>query len=366
MVRLEISLSGGRSYPIEICQGGLQGLGASVVQNLGPLGRLHLVTNPVVGALYLSEALESLRGAGLDVEIHEVPDGEAYKTVQTWEDLVEGLLAAGIGRRDVVLALGGGVTGDLAGFASSSVLRGVRCVQVPTTLLAMVDSAVGGKTGVNGRHGKNLIGAFHQPSLVYSALGVLGTLDDAEWRCGLGEVVKHGMIADSSIFELCEQNPRLVLDREASVVSQLVEKSCAVKASVVAEDEKESGWRRILNFGHTAGHAVESALGHGRLRHGECVAVGMRAETAWAVDKGLCGEDVLERLSGVLSSLRMCQEIPFVREQDLHRAVGVDKKREGGTIELAMPVRLGQVRLHRLPMSEVTKMLDWVPVAGEE
>jgi 3-dehydroquinate synthase len=366
MSRQEIHLSGDRSYPIEVVSGGLSGLGGALLEVLDGPARVHLVTNPVVGALYLGEAVESLRGVGLEVVIHEVPDGEANKTVHTWSALVEKMLAARITRSDVVVALGGGVTGDLAGFAAASVLRGVRCVQVPTTLLAMVDSAVGGKTGVNGNHGKNLIGAFHQPTLVYIALDVLRTLDDAEWRCGLGEVVKHGLISDGALFELCERESEAILRREARVVAELVERSCAVKSNVVAMDEKESGWRRVLNYGHTVGHAVESALGHGRLRHGECVAVGMLAEAAWAADNGHCDGSLVERLGALLASLEMCREIPPVSPGALRDAVAVDKKREGGTIQTAIPVQLGEVRLVRIPMSEVSRMLDRVPVAEEK
>lgn len=361
-----VPLPNGRSYPIEVVQDGLQGLGASLKKHLGPTPRVHLVTNPVVGELYLNEALKSLRSADYPVEVYEIPDGEREKSVATWHTLVGQLLKKGISRSDVVMALGGGVTGDIAGFAAATVLRGVRCVQIPTTLLAMVDSAVGGKTGVNGQVGKNLIGAFHQPSLVYSALSVLNTLDDAEWRCGLGEVVKHGIIADEDLFSLCEQQADAILNRHLDTVEQLVINCCAVKSDVVAKDEREGGWRKILNFGHTVGHALESGLGHGTLRHGECVAIGMLAETAWAVDQGLCDAQVYHRLDSVLERLEMCRRAPEVASDVLADTVAVDKKREGGTIEMAMPIQIGTVELHRVPIVEVLEMLNRVAVAGEE
>ena len=243
---LVVPLPNGRSYPVVVVQDGLEGLGPSVRHHLGAVPRVHLVTNPVVGELYLRQAVDSLSDVNLSVEVYEIPDGESEKSVDTWHGLVNRMLRRGIGRSDVVVALGGGVTGDIAGFAAATVLRGVRCVQVPTTLLAMVDSAVGGKTGVNGQVGKNLVGAFHQPSLVYSALAVLNTLDDAEWRCGLGEVVKHGMIADQGLFEVCERAADSILKRQMDIVEQLVINCCAVKSEVVAKDEREGAEKNYL------------------------------------------------------------------------------------------------------------------------
>ncbi|MDP6935457.1 MAG: 3-dehydroquinate synthase [Myxococcota bacterium] len=348
---------GERSYPIEVVDGGLAGLGASMAQVLPP-GRCVLVTNPVVGALYAPAALESLERAGFVPDQIEVPDGEIHKTVESWRTLVEQLVGLGIHRRTPVVALGGGVTGDLVGFAAATALRGVPLVQVPTTLLAMVDSAVGGKTGVNTPQGKNLVGAFYQPSLVYAALDTLHTLPPEEIRCGLGEVIKHGLIGDPTLFERCEREGPAILRLDADVVSDLVVRSCRLKARVVAADEREQGQRVALNFGHTVGHALETALGHGQLRHGECVALGALAETRWSQARGRCDPGVVDRLERVLDQLGLPARPPPFDWQRLVESAGYDKKRARGTMNIAIIEEMGRVSLDSLSVGEIDEMLD--------
>lgn len=353
---LDVPVAGG-SYPVHVVRGGLDGLGEAMAGVLPP-GPAVVVTNPVVGALYLDAALASLEAAGFAPRTVEIPDGEVHKTVETWHRLVEDLLAVGVDRTTPVVALGGGVTGDVAGFAAATVLRGVPLVQVPTSLLAMVDSAVGGKTGVNSPRGKNLVGAFHQPRLVYAAMSVLSTLDEAEMRCGLGEVVKHGVIRDPELFEFCASHAESIRARDADAMAVLVERSCRVKAAVVAADEREQGLRSILNFGHTVGHAVETALGHGHLRHGECVAIGMVAEARWAASQGYCRAEVPEAVAQVLIELGMPVGLPEAVDLDrLRAAASFDKKVARGTLRTAVLERIGRVRLERIPVADLSVML---------
>ncbi len=241
-----------------------------------PGPRCVVVTNPVVAPLHLGSLLEVLDG--LDVRVVEVPDGEGAKALTPWAVLVDNLIAAGVDRRTPVLALGGGVTGDLAGFAAASTLRGLPFVQVPTTLLAMVDSSVGGKVGVNTAAGKNLVGAFHAPRAVVAALDSLATLPDAEVRSGLGEVLKHAILMGDAAMDVLKRAAPALRARDPEAMAEVVLQSVRCKAAIVAADPLEQGRRAVLNAGHTVGHALETALGHGVLRHGEAVAIGLIAE----------------------------------------------------------------------------------------
>jgi len=357
--RLLVAL-GDRSYPVHVVPTGLDGLGEAMAGVLPP-DRCVLVTNPRVGGLHGPAALASLRAAGFRAAVVEVPDGEASKTLSTWADLVDGLLDAGIDRTTPIVALGGGVTGDVAGFAAATVLRGVPLVQVPTSLLAMADASVGGKTGVNARQGKNLVGAFHQPRLVYAATSVLSTLDDAEFRSGLGEVVKHAVIADADLFAWLETSARALRARDPAATAHAVLRCCEIKAGIVAADEREAGPRAVLNLGHTAGHALETALGHGVLRHGEAVAVGMLAEARfWSTRGG--GQDVPARVASLLAALGLPLAAPrtpdpaaFARR--LAAAVAMDKKGARGTFVLVKPLRVGCVHLERIQRDDLPDLL---------
>ncbi len=279
---------GDRRYDVRLEQR-WAGLGAALVEALpGQVraGRCALVSNPVVEALYRAEVEAELAAAGWEVRYVGVPDGEANKTLEVWAGLVGGLIGAGVDRRTPVLALGGGVTGDMAGFAAATALRGVPLVQLPTTLLAMVDASVGGKTGVNVPEGKNLVGAFWQPSLVWAALGSLATLPAAEFRCGLGEVVKHAVISGEAALARCEELADRLRAREPEAVAEVVASSVREKARIVALDEREGGLRAILNLGHTLGHGLEAVAGYGRIAHGEAVVLGMIGVLRYARARG--------------------------------------------------------------------------------
>jgi 3-dehydroquinate synthase len=364
-MRMSVDL-GERSYPIHMETGGLERLGPVLLEVLGPTPRVVLVSNPVVAPLHGPAAEASLRGAGIELVSLQVPDGEASKGLGTWQELVLELLEAGVDRHTPVLALGGGVTGDVVGFAAATALRGLPFVQVPTTLLAMVDSAVGGKTGVNTSHGKNLVGAFHQPVLVFSAMQTLQSLPQRELRCGLGEVVKHGVLADPALLDLCVSAGPEILAGEGDVLAELVRRSCLIKAAVVSADERESGQRVVLNLGHTVGHALETVLSGTAqpLPHGECVAIGLLAEARWAVSKGACSAAVPERIATVLGVLGLPTAPPPVRMLDLVAAAGFDKKVHRGRLKTAIIEAIGRVRLTDIDAAEIPHLFHSFPGSG--
>jgi 3-dehydroquinate synthase len=262
-----------------------------------------VVTNEVVGGLYGSRLTSSLERAGLTVHEVLVPDGEEAKTLAHLEAVHRELAAIPLNRADVVVALGGGVVGDLAGFAAATWNRGVAVVQVPTSLLAQVDAAVGGKTGVNLPEGKNLVGAFHQPIAVVSDTGTIATLPERERRAGLGEVAKYGFIADPGILDLLEARPQDAAHGDPSLLAEIVGRGIAVKARVVAADEREGGERALLNYGHTIGHAIETLAGYGTYRHGEAVGLGMLAEARLGESLGVTEAGLAERTGALLRVL---------------------------------------------------------------
>jgi len=279
---------GARSYPIHIGPGLLE-RGAGMIASAGDWRQCAVVTDETVAGLHLATLQASLERAGLAVEPIVVPAGEASKSFTQLAPLCEALLSRGIERGDAVVALGGGVIGDLAGFAASILRRGVALIQVPTTLLAQVDSSVGGKTGINTPQGKNLIGAFHQPRLVIADTGTLGTLPARELRAGYAETVKYGLIGDAGFFAWLEENGAALLDGDAQARAYAIETSCRAKADIVAADERESGQRALLNLGHTFGHALEAWAGYsGDLLHGEAVAIGMVLAFKLSERLGLC------------------------------------------------------------------------------
>ncbi len=347
----------GSTYPVALAAD-LTGLGAAVSAVLPP-GRVVVVTNDVVGPLHAARAEASLRGAGWDPVRITLPDGEAHKTLGTWQGLVEDVLALQIDRRTPVLALGGGVTGDLVGFAAAAILRGLPFVQVPTTLLAMVDASVGGKVAVNTVHGKNLVGAFWQPRLVYAPFDVLDTLPDDEVRSGLGEVVKHAVLSGEDALAQLEADRADLNARSHEALARAVRASVACKAAVVAADPRESGVRATLNLGHTLAHALESVAGYGRLRHGEAVAIGLVAVTAYCERRGWTERGLARRIEQVCAGLRL----PVAPPLDLDRsalvsAVAFDKKRDRATITLVVPAAPGRVELRSLPLVEVPALVD--------
>ncbi len=292
-----------------------------------------IVSNETVAPLYLDRLRPNLDGR--NVSNISLPDGEAYKTVATMQQILDKLVDNGASRDTTVIALGGGVVGDISGFAAACYMRGVAFIQVPTTLLAQVDSSVGGKTGVNHDKGKNLIGAFHQPRIVLIDTDTLGTLPDRELKAGIAEVIKHGAICDVEFFEWLEGNMQALLDRDSEALAHAVRRSCEIKASVVAEDERESGRRAILNFGHTFGHAIERCQGYGDWLHGEAVAAGM------IMAASLSGLEDVDRLRQLVASAGLPTEPPAIAGADWLAAMGMDKKVQQKNLRFVLLKALG-------------------------
>jgi len=293
-----------------------------------------------VDALYSTRALDSLKTVGIEVVKIVIPAGEEHKTIQTVAAIWEGFLSAGVERGSVVIALGGGVTGDLTGFAAATYLRGVPWVNIPTTLLSMVDSSLGGKTGADLPQGKNLIGAFHAPLLVLSDPEVLNTLPAAELNSGMGETIKHGIIADPKLYGLCAAGwPQKIGD-----ITELISRAVAVKVDIIATDPFEKGLRQSLNFGHTIGHGVEKASKY-QLSHGECVAIGMIAETRLAESIKLAEPGLADKLAADFAKLGLPVSIPAgLDRQEIIAATLLDKKRSVKQIHFALPERIGKVQ----------------------
>jgi len=324
---------GERSYPIVIGRG-LLGGGYDLSRHLA--GRDCLaVSNTTVAPLFLEKLTASLPGC--PIAWHVLPDGEAHKTMPSVNAVLDELVRAGANRDTTVIALGGGVVGDIAGFAAACYMRGVAFIQVPTTLLAQVDSSVGGKTGVNHPGGKNLIGAFHQPRLVLIDTDTLGSLPDRELHAGLAEVIKHGVIADAEFFGWLEDNMLALLAREPAALAHAIRRSCEIKAVVVAEDEREAGRRAILNFGHTFGHAIEQCLGYGEWLHGEAVAAGMVMAAEFG---GLDGAE-LGRLRKLIAAAGLPTRPPKTGAAALRDAMNLDKKVQQKQLRFVLVERLG-------------------------
>ncbi|MFN3648097.1 MAG: 3-dehydroquinate synthase [Armatimonadota bacterium] len=348
----------GRSYPILIGAGALETLGEQV-REVGITGALALVQDAAVAPLYGARAAESLRRAGYAVMEVVVPSGEASKSLAQLGELYREFAGARLDRRAAVVALGGGVVGDLAGFAAASYLRGIELVQVPTTLLSQVDSSVGGKTGIDLPEGKNLVGAFHQPALVVADLATLETLPEREYVAGLAEIVKYGVIADSQLFRYLEENREAISGHYSHSLEHLVERSCQIKAEVVGQDERESGLREILNYGHTVGHAVEAVAGYGRYAHGEAVAIGMVAAGRLSRARGWLAPGDEQRIRVLLEAFGLPVGLhePLPREA-LLAAMRLDKKTRGSELRFVLARGIGRVETAAVPEAEVTTALD--------
>jgi len=307
-----------------------------------------VVTNPTVGGLYYDAVRESLDQAGFTVDLAEIPDGEEFKNSETLNAIYDSCVDIGLDRGAFILALGGGVIGDIAGFAAATYLRGVPFVQVPTTLLAQVDSSVGGKTGINHSRGKNLIGAFYQPRLVLMDVAVLATLPEREYLCGLAEVVKYGIVLDRELFDYMGDHVDKLLARDSATLLHVIRRSCAIKASVVEKDERESGLRAVLNYGHTLGHAVETLTEYSRYRHGEAVAIGMAQAAALSEHMGYsCREDT-ERIISLLRRLGLPVELPRFSASEYTEALWHDKKVREGGLTFVFNRGIGQFQFTRI------------------
>ena len=358
-----------RSYSIYIGQGLLEKIGDFLRQ--WPLTKKALVvTQPAIQAIYGDRVLESLRAQGFAADTFEVLDAEEAKSLTWLEKIYDRLIDLRLDRRSPLIALGGGVVGDLAGFAAATYLRGIPLVQIPTTLLAQVDSSIGGKTAVNHPRGKNLIGAFYQPRVVCIAVDTLQTLPARELRSGLAEVIKYGVIANPELFQLLEEHTAQVLHGDAALLTRIIRDCCQIKAEVVSADEQEGGLRAILNFGHTFGHAIEAAGGFSTYTHGEAVAIGMIWATELSRRLGMCSPDLPERLRRLLCGFGLptapAQDLPGIRE-----ALLLDKKALGGQSRFILVEDLGKVSMRGdVPSQLVEEILTWGlsahPQAGEE
>jgi 3-dehydroquinate synthase len=348
---------GERSYPVYVGPRVLEGLGALVEASIPDATGCVVVTSDAVGRLYGVAATESLQG--LRPSVVTVPDGEGAKTWDQAGALLRGFAQAGLDRKGVVVALGGGTVGDLAGFAASIYLRGVRVVQVPTTLLGQADSCVGGKTAVNLPEAKNLVGSFHQPAMVAADTGLLSSLPRREVASGLAEVVKHGVIADEALLGLVEERSRELLGGEEGTLTEAVTCSLAVKASFVEADERETrGVRVCLNYGHTVGHAVERLSG-GEVRHGEAVAMGMDVAAGLAVSRGVLTEQALSRQRRVLNMVGLDTRMPGMDAGELLKVARRDKKAQGGRIRLILPTGIGLTPiLEEVPEAELMRAME--------
>ncbi len=341
-MHLPLSLEGAA---IEIVPGALDTLGPRVVARLAGR-RIAVIADQTVAHLFGERALASFTTTSVPPQLLTFPVGERNKTRATWGTLTDQLVAAGFGRDSAIVALGGGVTGDLAGFVAATFLRGVPLVQVPTTLLAMIDSSIGGKTGVDTPAGKNLVGAFHHPVLVLTDPRLLATLPPAELRAGLAEAIKHGVIADAAYFAWIATQLRQILhadEPDDATSLHLVRRSVEIKVQVVRIDERESGLRKILNFGHTIGHAVELVSGFG-VSHGDAVAIGMVAEARIAEGLRLAEPGVADAIATVCDAAGLPVTLPEgVSPAEVVSATRTDKKARAGHVEYALPSALGEM-----------------------
>ena len=330
---------GSRSYPIHIGSGLLRR--ADLITTALPQRRAAIVTNETVAGLYLEPLAAALEAAGAACVRIVVPDGEDYKDWATLNTVFDALLERRCDRQTVIIALGGGVIGDLAGFAAATYQRGVPFVQVPTTLLAQVDSSVGGKTAINHPRGKNMIGAFHQPLVVVADTDTLTTLPDRELRAGLAEVIKHGAIRDAGLFGWLEANVERLLARDPEALARVVKRSVEIKAQVVAADERESGERALLNFGHTFGHAIEAGLGYGSWLHGEAIGAGMAMAADLSARLGLLDGASVERLRRLLERAGLPIAGPKLDADRYVELMAVDKKARWGRTPFILLEGLG-------------------------
>ena len=320
--------------------------------------KVCIITNPTVAGLYLEPVQAALGRAGFKTTQILVPDGEEYKELRSLSAIYDQLISERFERSSSVLALGGGVIGDLAGFAAATFLRGIPYIQVPTTLLAQVDSSVGGKTGINHPEGKNLIGAFYQPRLVLVDLAVLQSLPRRELLAGLAEVIKYGIIEDPALFRLLEEKLDSFLALDKELLAEAVATSCAIKAKVVEKDERESDYRSVLNFGHTIGHALESLTGYQSLLHGEAIAIGMVQAAILSAKEGACDGESVQRIRRLFQAAGLPTEIPAdIKTAELVKRMELDKKSAGGKIKFILCAGIGKTRFHWFSPEEIVANL---------
>ncbi|MFN3396809.1 MAG: 3-dehydroquinate synthase, partial [Thermodesulfovibrionales bacterium] len=311
--------------------------------------RVAIISNPTVFGLYGKAVIDSLRSSDFETLEVIIPDGEEYKDYLWSYYILTELLRQKLDRKSCLIALGGGVIGDITGFVASIYMRGINFVQVPTTLLSQVDSSVGGKTGVNHHLGKNMIGTFYQPRLVWIDIDTLKTLQEREFLSGLSEVIKYGVIWDRDFFDFLDRERESILALDPLSLSHIVRRSCEIKAEVVSKDEREAGLRAILNFGHTVGHAIETVTGYRMYLHGEAVSIGMRAEAKLSMLLGISREGVEEQALSILSSYRLPVNIPVqIKDDEIISTMEIDKKSQSGKLRFILPERIGKVRIEEV------------------
>ena len=355
MKTLELEL-GERSYPIHI--------GSGLIDQ-AELYKKHLkgsftavVTNETVAPLYADRVVKTLESLGQKVRLVVLPDGEVYKTWETLQKIFDALLESGADRKSTLVALGGGVIGDMTGFAAACYMRGIRFIQVPTTLLSQVDSSVGGKTGINHPLGKNMVGAFYQPQAVIADLQTLQTLPPKELAAGLAEVIKHGAIADAQFFQWMEANIDALNACDPNAMEHAVLRSCEIKSNVVAQDEKEGGVRATLNFGHTFGHAIEAGMGYGEWLHGEAVGCGMVMAADLSVRVGQLQTEEAARLKKLVAALKLPTVPPRLGLERYMDLMSVDKKAEGGEVRYILLNGIGRSTIKVIDDQLVAQTLE--------
>ncbi len=317
-------------------------------------GPVAVVTDSIVGPLYAKTVVDVLRHSEFRPVVIEIPSGEEHKNLTQLSFVYDKLIEGGLERRSPLIALGGGVVGDLTGFAAATFQRGVPFVQIPTTLLAQVDASVGGKTAIDHRAGKNLIGAFYQPRLVVIDVDTLRTLPERELRAGMAEVIKYGVILSPELFVLLERHMARLLHFDPALLTEVISTCCQLKAKVVEEDETESDYRAILNFGHTLGHAIENATGYTHYLHGEAVALGMVFAVHVSQQRGLCGEGLCERLCRLLNSSGLPVALPVeLKGEQLIAGMATDKKMAEGKVKFVCVENLGKTRFEHLSVREI-------------
>ncbi|MCE4556180.1 3-dehydroquinate synthase [Roseateles cellulosilyticus] len=352
---VRIHLPDARSYDIRIGAGLLDD--ANSWQGLPKAATAVIVTNETVAPLYAERLCGQLRGVYGRVDLVVLPDGEQHKDWNSLNQVFDHLLGQALDRKTVLFALGGGVIGDMTGFAAAIYMRGVPFVQVPTTLLAQVDSSVGGKTAINHPLGKNMVGAFYQPERVIADLDTLDTLPERELRAGLAEIIKYGPIADAAFLDWIEVHLDALLARDKAALAHAVRRSCEIKADVVSQDEREQGLRAILNFGHTIGHAIEAGLGYGAWLHGEAVACGMVLAADLSRRVGLMPESFVERLRRLVERAGLPTQPPRLGADRYLQLMRVDKKAESGAIRFVLVEALGRAGLHSVPDAVIAETL---------
>lgn len=341
-IRVKLIKTEDKSYNIMIQDGVLNQIATKIKEaNLGH--KFAIVTDSNVEPLYAEDLAEKFNNSGLDNKVIAIPAGEQNKSREIKAWIEDQMLEDKFGRDSVVIAVGGGVVGDIAGYVAASYTRGLPYVQIPTTLVACVDSSIGGKTAVDTPHGKNLIGAFHQPWAVFIDVNTLLTLKEKEIREGLAEVIKYGVISDKDLFSFLQDNMDLIFSYDKDALTHIIKRGCEIKAEVVEKDERESNLRKILNFGHTVGHAVEN-LSEYKISHGEAISIGMVVEGKLAVEMGLWNELDLAKLVDLIKKAGLPTDVPdYMDANKIIDAMKLDKKSRGGQIEMALPSQIGEM-----------------------